>query len=524
MALLQRAVDSARGESRLAAARLDAIAEFVHDAIRADGGVTDSWFCDAVGAATIDIAAALRVSRGAAEWQVRYAYDMAHRLPLLAARFRDGDITECTFRTAAFRTGLILDDHVLARVDAILARRIPRWGPVARSEMHTRIDKIVGHVDADAVRRRKDERPEPGVTITPLTHGMSELTVVTTAVNAAATSARVTALAHSVCENDPRTLAERRAHAHDAAVQGARRLSCRCGRDDCPAGGIVIGPTVIHVLADPPSLTPPPVPEIDDENASDNAPTDCSSESGDSTDVSDEPEPDPVEPDPEGSGPVAATGAIVSGYDGLFPPEMIAEIVAEARIRYVVHPGDAPPESGYRPSAALAEFIRARDLHCRFPNCEVPARDCDIDHVIPHGDGGPTQASNLSCKCRTHHLAKTFWGWQEKQDTDGTITWTSPSGWVSVTHPAGAALYPFLAAPTAPVTPPPAGTRREQPAKGVKMPRRQRTRTQQRSATITAERRANHTARTDSRLHEYDEDYTYDETFLEDQRAMPPPF
>lgn len=125
--LLQRAVDSARGESRLAAARLDAIAAVVHDAVRADGGVTDDWLHDAVGAATIDIAAALRVSRGVADWQVRYAHDMHHRLPMLAARFRVGEISEYVFRTAAFRTGLVLDREVLARVDRILARRMPRW-------------------------------------------------------------------------------------------------------------------------------------------------------------------------------------------------------------------------------------------------------------------------------------------------------------------------------------------------------------------------------------------------------------
>lgn len=95
------------------------------------------------------------------------------------------------------------------------------------------------------------------MTVIPLTHGMSEITVVTTAINAAATSARVTALAHSVCEDDPRTLAERRADAHDAAIQGADRLSCRCGLPHCPAGGVVVGPVVVNVLADSASLTQP---------------------------------------------------------------------------------------------------------------------------------------------------------------------------------------------------------------------------------------------------------------------------
>ncbi|MGK2879308.1 MAG: hypothetical protein ACSLE6_00455, partial [Mycobacterium sp.] len=44
---------------------------------------------------------------------------------------------------------------------------------------------------------------------------------------------------------------------------------------------------------------------------------------------------------------------------------------------------DWPAEPHYRPSAALAAAIRARDLHCRFPNCTVPADRCDIDHCEP---------------------------------------------------------------------------------------------------------------------------------------------
>lgn len=484
-ALLARAVTSAREESRQAAIRLDAIGAFVEHAIRADGGTTDDWLVDAVAAATIDLAAALRISRGLADWQVRYAYDMRHRLPLLAARFRAGDITEDALRTAAFRTGLILDDDVLARVDATLAERMPRWGVAGRSDVHNRIDKIVAGHDADAVRRRAKRRVERGVTYQDIGDGLCEIVVVTDAIDGAATTKRLTALAHSVCDKDPRTLAERRAAAHAAAINGQQRLSCRCGRSDCPAGGIIVGPVVIHVVTDQASLDP--------------APTTAQCRS-------------PI-------------GAVVPGVDGLFPAEMLAEIAPEARQRTITHPGDAPPESGYRPSAALAEFVRARDLTCRFPNCDVSAWECDIDHVTPYGDGGPTQASSLSCKCRTHHLAKTFWGWHDEQLPDGTIIWTSPSGWVSVTRPAGAALYPALAVPTAPASPPPADSRREHAAKGTKMPRRQRSRARQRTATIVAQRRANHIARTTpARLHHDDEDYTYDETFLEDQRPIPPPF
>ncbi|MGV0680767.1 HNH endonuclease, partial [Mycolicibacterium fortuitum] len=48
------------------------------------------------------------------------------------------------------------------------------------------------------------------------------------------------------------------------------------------------------------------------------------------------------------------------------------------------HSGDSPEaagqadnaEPGYRPSMALSEFIRWRDLTCRFPGCDAPAERC----------------------------------------------------------------------------------------------------------------------------------------------------
>ena len=59
--------------------------------------------------------------------------------------------------------------------------------------------------------------------------------------------------------------------------------------------------------------------------------------------------------------------------------------------------------------------MRARDLTCRWPGCDHPATDCDLDHTIPYAQGGKTHAANLKCYCRLHHLLKTFWGWTEQQ-------------------------------------------------------------------------------------------------------------
>jgi hypothetical protein len=52
--------------------------------------------------------------------------------------------------------------------------------------------------------------------------------------------------------------------------------------------------------------------------------------------------------------------------------------------------------------------VRCRDLTCRWPGCDRPALDCDLDHTIPHAVGGPTHASNLKCYCRTQQLWNTL--------------------------------------------------------------------------------------------------------------------
>ena len=141
----------------------------------------------------------------------------------------------------------------------------------------------------------------------------------------------------------------------------------------------------------------------------------------------------------------------------------------------------------------MAEFIRLRDLTCRFPGCDVPADKCDIDHTVPYQAGGPTHPSNLKLECRCHHLLKTFWtgigGWADKQLPDGTVIWTAPSGRTYTTKPGGALFFPMLATPTGELTihTPTEGAQ----GRGVMMPRRKRTRYQEQNDRITAERAIN---------------------------------
>jgi hypothetical protein len=106
--------------------------------------------------------------------------------------------------------------------------------------------------------------------------------------------------------------------------------------------------------------------------------------------------------------------------------------------------------------------------------------------------------TSVPVKCssatRCHHLFKTFHagpaGWTEIQLPDGTISWTSPRGRTYTTQPLGAQFFPQLGSPTEtlilPNSPPP------NPHRDLAMPKRRRTRTQDRAYRVQHERAQNH--------------------------------
>jgi Domain of unknown function (DUF222) len=146
-----------------------------------------------------------------------------------------------------------------------------------------------------------------------------------------------------VCADDPRTTEQRRADACGPLARGEAMLACRCGAQDCPAAAQrnVAAAAVIHVLADQATV------------------------------------------DGTGDEP---------GF-GILPPESVRAQAATAMLASVSVPTDAAPDPGHRPSARTREFIRWRDLTCRWPGCDRPVQNCDVDHTVPW-PRGPTHPSN----------------------------------------------------------------------------------------------------------------------------------
>jgi hypothetical protein len=77
----------------------------------------------------------------------------------------------------------------------------------------------------------------------------------------------------------------------------------------------------------------------------------------------------------------------------------------------------------------LRKAVIQRDRKCRFPGCQQPPSVCQIHHLIPWAQGGPTTLGNLAMFCRFHHIIVIHrWGWKITCHPDGTTTATSPDG------------------------------------------------------------------------------------------------
>jgi Domain of unknown function (DUF222)/HNH endonuclease len=443
LGLVEQAREAARTEAQATARRLSVIADLMQLRYRQHGDRTE-WVADPWDAIAAELAAALRISRALASSYMRDAEVMRDRLPKVGECLAVGDINYAMFNVIAHRTALITDEQALAAVDAQVAMRAPRWPSLTRGRLAMRVDAIVLQVDRDAIRRANKEVKDRYLNVSQSMSGIAEVYGNVFASTARALDRRLDELAGTVCEADPRSKAQRRADALTAVIAGEDRMACTCGDSACVEmrGRMRNRNLVIHVVAEQASI------------------------------------------DGTGTAP-----GYLAGVDELIPPQVVAELAKSATLRPLTFPAAAEP--GYVPSAALADFVRCRDLTCRAPGCDQPAVDCDIDHTIPYADGGPTHPSNLKSLCRKHHLLKTFWGWRDRQLDDGTVIWTLPSGQVYVTSPGSAILFPALTVPTGDAPEAASTIDVRCGERAAMMPTRRRTRHQQRSHRIAAERNQN---------------------------------
>jgi hypothetical protein len=427
-------------ESMLVARRLAAVAALLrHRLAEAETDDREHGYAviDGFEQTAAEVAAAMNLSPMAASYLVSHAQALDTRLPKVAALLAKGRTDWRTVRLIISRTDLVTADRLIAGLDESLAARIGKWHSWSRQRIVNAVDAAVRAADPDAARERRTAAEDDRyIGTSAIDNGMAEIHGTVAAAAATAFDRRLSELAKQVCPADPRTMDQRRADAL-AALTGGRRLTCTCGKPDCPTRTDVTRPdhdaggtqVVINVVAS-------------DQTVSGNS----------------------------------AQPGYLEGY-GVIDAEQVRELAAAASLRLADFQTTPQEALRYQPSAALERAIRCRDLTCRFPGCSRPAVVCDVDHTIPfnHADpkaGGLTVPWNLKCLCRQHHRLKTFGRWRDRQLADGTVIWVAPSGQTYRSAPAGADLFPEPRGPACAVPAPSLRSRSKQRANRIAQSRR----------------------------------------------------
>ena len=351
-----------RAENAACAVKVAAMAElFCRRTGLTNAEDRDSWWVDPEAAVAAEIGAAGGISQGLALSQTHRGVALRDRLPKVAALFAAGVISDLLVRTIVWRTALVLSPEAMAELDLELAQRVTRWGALSVKKTEQAIDELVEGIDPGALRRGRASGTARGVQFgSPADEpGFITMWARLYATDGVVIEQRVEETARSVCDADPRDADERRADALTAAVSHTA-MACECGQPDCPGAAHERPPknAVVYVVADEKSVR---------------AATAAAAEAAPSESAS-SPAQCPAPP------------AFVFG-GGVLPTALLGAIVERATIREVRHPGGAPPEPRYTPTLSTADFVRCRDLTCRFPGCDKPAQFCDLDHTVPYPVG-----------------------------------------------------------------------------------------------------------------------------------------
>ena len=87
-------------------------------------------------------------------------------------------------------------------------------------------------------------------------------------------------------------------------------------------------------------------------------------------------------------------------------PGSLLAYLDEALVERAVWRGPTRVEVGARTrlfQGATRRAVELRDRQCQHPYCEVPLERCQVDHIVPARDGGPTTQENGRLLCPRHN-------------------------------------------------------------------------------------------------------------------------
>jgi hypothetical protein len=332
-----------------------------------------------------EVASAMNLTGATAGRRLSQAVALDTRLRATRELWEQG-LLDQTRVTAIVEGTRDVSDEVAAAVEA---RVLPRAVEQNAAQLRRSVKRAVLAVDPEGAQERHDQaKDERRVDLRPEDDGMALFSALVPAADGVAVYESLTRLARGLGSQDPRCMDARRADLLVGLVTGR----------------IVIGDADAEVVR-PVNYDKPLVQVVVDSDT-------LSHRAQHPADLA-------------GYGPITAQAAREIAADGTW-------------IRLVTDPVDGSlldrGREKYHPSAALADFVRARDGSCMFPGCGRAARTCELDHTRPF-PAGQTCSDNLHALCRRHHRLKHAGDWTVVALFDDGMEWTSRTGRTRIVRP-----------------------------------------------------------------------------------------
>ncbi|MGO4956857.1 DUF222 domain-containing protein [Luteococcus sp. Sow4_B9] len=379
--------------------------------------------------ASLEIAAALNISRESANCLIGDALSLRHRMPLLWQKMCDGFLRVGVARTIVaktsslpFRQALEVDRRLAPLVGGVSAHRLVGTAEGLVLEL-TPADQAHDEFQAAQAAR--------GVWIGGSGHGITQVAAVVSAADGIFLDAQLDRMAAilaqggcedsrdvrrstalGICANPARALDLLQASLLDPADDPELPLEDGPSDDGCPARGMR-GHTCGAVTVDPELLLPRATVVV---HVEENTVAEL-----------------------DGLARMERHGPVLASW--------MAELLQNTRItvKPVVDPAGTTPSDSYEISARMRQLVTTRNPYEVFPGSKKTAERCDLDHTEPwrpppqeleaHGAPPPTRLDNLGPLSRTVHRAKTHGGWLLRQLSPGMFFWRSPDGFAYLVTP-----------------------------------------------------------------------------------------
>ena len=325
-------------------------------------------------AAAVEVAAALRLTRRAADIEMSFAIDLKRRIPHVWDALCEGSID---VRRAKVIVNTTLHLSIAGARD-IVASIITDAGLLTTGQLREKLRKLCIEVNPEDAQDRYDHAVEDRRVVSePTESGTSNLLGMELPPHrVAAGMKRINQLARSLCgPNETRSMDQLRADVLLDLLEGTGTAT-RAGRG------------MVELTSDLKSLT----------------------------ELADHP------------GQLAGYGPVIADI-----ARQVAQRQHKSDWRWTIVDPDTgqPVHTGIttrRPTSDQRRFVQARNRTCIHPGCRMPSADCDIDHRIPWAESHTTDTADLAPLCRYHHGARHRHGWTYQSLGNGDHKFTSPLG------------------------------------------------------------------------------------------------